>query len=386
MSGYSPTWTSKGSDKLRSLQVTKILMNSIERVISSIDITDERVKIALENAIANTIHTYFTPHKDIPIEKQFETLLEFLGWKIISIVKDESGEFTTLKLGANRFIDHEADNPAYYIIINGIAKAIGYFIYANDVTTEMVMNQFDMSQSQVIIRKGEEPIPAISLEAIKAESAAITQETEKSQTKRKTKKESQPTAQVIEIKPTIEIKLEYLFSPILQNYPYQTIYPIFYKVLSEIITSFFAELEDSQVKKAKESYSEKNTIYLIEYILTSVSTAEQQIKEVADLVGQYLVKAIKAKNDQDLKDYLLDEIVSDISRRVSYVEFPARAYCNYAPGEKCVAGKRDLCDFVLFMWQGMLKEIIPEKKFKLGERISATRRGKFCLAEFLKGE
>ena len=34
MSGYSPTWTNKGSDKLRALQATKILLNSLKRIRS----------------------------------------------------------------------------------------------------------------------------------------------------------------------------------------------------------------------------------------------------------------------------------------------------------------------------------------------------------------
>ncbi|MCG3215929.1 MAG: hypothetical protein H7642_04420, partial [Candidatus Heimdallarchaeota archaeon] len=58
----------------------------------------------------------------------------------------------------------------------------------------------------------------------------------------------------------------------------------------------------------------------------------------------------------------------------------------YAPGEKCVEEKRDLCDFVLYMWEGVLQILLPEKKFKIGERIPATRRGNFCLVEFLKEE
>ena len=41
MSGFSPTWTNKGSDKLRSLQTIKILLNSLEKIITSLDITNK---------------------------------------------------------------------------------------------------------------------------------------------------------------------------------------------------------------------------------------------------------------------------------------------------------------------------------------------------------
>ncbi|MHA1302378.1 MAG: hypothetical protein ACTSQE_02690 [Candidatus Heimdallarchaeaceae archaeon] len=385
MSGYSPTWTSKGSDKLRTLQVTKILMNSIEQVINSIDTSNDEIKEILSRAIANSIYSFFTPHKELAVENQFETLLEFLGWKIISIVRNDD-ETITLKLGANRFIEREIDNVAYNIIVAGIAKAIGYFIYGKNVIIEQIPSQFDTRQLQIIIKKGEEPIPAlldtqVGVEVSQATSEAVT-------IAQKQEKERKPhlSTEVLEIKPTIELKFENVFSPILQNYPLATLLPVFHKVLSEVVTSFFSEIEDKQIKEAKSKYSEKNILFLIEFILVTVAETNQKISEIADLVGQYLIKAIVSKTNENLVQYLPREVTSEISRRVSYVEFSAREFCTYSPGEKCTAEKRDLCDFILFMWQGMLKELLPDKKFKLGERISATRRGKFCLAEFLKEE
>ena len=49
MSGYSPTWTNKGSDKLRALQITKILMNSLKRIISSFDISKDSDGFGLDS-------------------------------------------------------------------------------------------------------------------------------------------------------------------------------------------------------------------------------------------------------------------------------------------------------------------------------------------------
>jgi len=34
----------------------------------------------------------------------------------------------------------------------------------------------------------------------------------------------------------------------------------------------------------------------------------------------------------------------------------------------------------------MLQTLLPDMNFRVGERIPATRRGNFCLVEFLKNE
>ncbi len=379
MSGYSPTWTSKGSDKLRILQVTKILMNIIDRLINSIDVTDEKTKNMVEDIIANTIYNYFTPNKDLAIKKQYEYLLEFLGWKLISIERKNDNTIS-LSLGANRFIERETGNLAYNAIVLGIAKSIGYFIFNKDVKVELIVSQFDSTQLTVIIESTNKEITAEIQEKLDVQ---ISKEEEKVGVEQKQSPVTKKTS-VVEVKPELEIDIKSIFTPILQNYPPLSILPIFHKVLSEIVTSFFSEIEDNQVVTAKSAYSEINTVFLIEFILRSLSTIGKSVSEIAILTGQYLIKAVLAKNPEDIKNYLPKELLSDISRRVSYVEFGARDYCSYAPGERCVEGKRDLCDFVLFLWQGMLDSLIPERKFKLGERIPATRRGKFCLVEFSK--
>ncbi|MHA1414821.1 MAG: hypothetical protein ACTSRR_01025 [Candidatus Heimdallarchaeaceae archaeon] len=379
MSGYSPTWTSKGSDKLRILQVTKILMNIIDRLINSIDVTDEKTKNMVEGIIANTIYNYFTPNKDLAIEKQYEYLLEFLGWKLISIEKKDDDSLS-LSLGANRFIDEETDNLAYNAIVLGIAKSIGYFIFNKDVKVELMVSQFDSTQITALIERTDKEIAVETQEKlgiqISKEEGELGIEQKQAPATKKTP--------AIEVKPELELDVKSIFSPILQNYPPTSILPVFHKVLSEIVTSFFSEIEDSQVINAKASYSEINTVFLIEFILRTLPTIGKDVSEIATLAGQYLIKAILTKTPDDIIKYLPKELLSEISRRVSYVEFGARDYCSYAPGERCVEGKRDLCDFVLFFWQGMLDSLIPEKKFKLGERIPATRRGKFCLVEFIK--
>ncbi|TET80255.1 MAG: hypothetical protein E3J43_02440, partial [Candidatus Heimdallarchaeota archaeon] len=83
MSGYSPTWTNKGSDKLRALQATKILMNSLEKIIASFDVTNRDTEHAITSAIADAVFNFFTPHRDLGIEEQFDLLMESLGWKNI---------------------------------------------------------------------------------------------------------------------------------------------------------------------------------------------------------------------------------------------------------------------------------------------------------------
>ena len=145
-------------------------------------------------------------------------------------------------------------------------------------------------------------------------------------------------------------------------------------------------MEDANVKKAKAEFTENHIQYLIEVLLTNIRDADQNMQEISSMIGQYVIKTIKTNASEDLLSYLPDDITSTISRRVAYVEFPARSFCTYAPGEKCVKDKRDLCDFVLYMWEGMLQNLLPDKIFTVGERIPATRRGKFCLVEFLKGE
>ena len=387
MSGYSPTWTNKGSDKLRALQTTKILMNTLKRIISSFDITKKENEEAIISIIANVIFSNFTPHRDLSIEEQFDSLVEFLGWKTMNIEKKE--ESAIINLGANRFISSESTDLSYLLIVSGIIRALGYFLFESDVIVEQIPSQFESRQLQVIIQKIEHPIPTVGEKVIEAKTSTSTYKpiidmqqtiTQSSKTQLSSEEEEE------EIRSSIGLNLEDTFSPILKNYPITKILPIFHQVLAEIITTFFSDMEDANVIKAKTEFTENHILYLIEILLTNIRDADQNIREISSMIGQYVIKTIKTNATDDLLEHLPDDITSTVSRRVAYVEFPARSHCTYAPGEKCVEEKRDLCDFVLYMWEGMLQNLLPDKTFTIGERIPATRRGKFCLVEFLKGE
>jgi hypothetical protein len=385
MSGYSPTWTNKGSDKLRALQITKILMNTLKRIISSFDITKKENEEAIVSIIADVIFNNFTPHRDLSIEEQFDSLVEFLGWKTLNIEKKE--ESAIINLGANRFISSESTDLSYILIVSGIIRALGYFLFESDVIVEQIPSQFESQQMQVIIQKIEHPIPTIGEKVIQAETSASTYKpiVDMQQTIAQSIKPQLSTEEE-EIKSSIGLSLEDTFSPISKNYPIAMILPTFHQVLAEIITTFFSDMEDTNVKKAKAEFTENHILYLIEILLTNIRDADQNIREISSMIGQYVIKTIKTNSEDDLLKHLPDDITSTVSRRVAYVEFPARSYCTYAPGEKCVEGKRDLCDFVLYMWEGILQNLLPDKTFTIGERIPATRRGKFCLVEFLKGK
>jgi len=385
MSGYSPTWTNKGSDKLRALQTTKILMNTLKRIISSFDITKRENEEAIISIIADVIFNNFTPHRDLSIEEQFDSLVEFLGWKTMNIEKKE--ESAIINLGANRFISSKSTDFSYLLIISGIIRALGYFLFESDVIVEQIPSQFESQQMQIIIQKIEHPIPSVGEKVIGTTTSTSTYKpiVEMQQTIAQSSK-LQLSTEEEEIKSSIGLSLEDTFSPILKNYPITKILPIFHQVLAEVITTFFSDMEDTNVKKAKAEFTENHILYLIEILLTNIRDADQNIREISSMIGQYIIKTIKTSSTDDLLKHLPDDIISTVSRRVAYVEFPARSYCTYAPGEKCVEGKRDLCNFVLYMWEGMLQNLLPDKTFTVGERIPATRRGKFCLVEFLKGE
>ncbi len=385
MSGYSPTWTNKGSDKLRALQTTKILMNTLKRIISSFDITKKENEEAIISIIADVIFNNFTPHRDLSIEEQFDSLVEFLGWKTLNIEKKE--ESAIINLGANRFISSKSTDFSYLLIVSGIIRALGYFLFESDVIVEQIPSQFESQQMQVIIQKIEHPIPSVGEKVIETTTSTSTYKpiVEMQQTIAQSSKPQLSTEEE-EIKSSIGLSLEDTFSPISKNYPITKILPIFHQVLAEVITTFFSDMEDTNVKKAKAEFTENHILYLIEILLTNIRDADQNIREISSMIGQYIIKTIKTSSTDDLLKHLPDDITSTVSRRVAYVEFPARSYCTYAPGEKCVEGKRDLCDFVLYMWEGMLQNLLPDKTFTVGERIPATRRGKFCLVEFLKGE
>lgn len=386
MSGYSPTWTNKGSDKLRALQTTKILMNTLKRIISSYDITQKENEEAIIAIIADVIFNNFTPHRDLSIEEQFDSLVEFLGWKTMNINKKE--ESAIINLGANRFISSESTDLSYYLIVSGITRALGYFLFDSDVIVEQIPSQFESQQIQIIIQKIEHPIPTVGEKVIDAKLSTSTQKPiiEMQQSVTHAKKPQLSTDEEEEIKSSIGLNLEDVFSPILKNYPIAMITPIFHQVLAEIITTFFSDMEDANVRRARAEFTENHILYLIEILLTNIREADQNIQEISSMIGKYVIKTIQTNSTDNLLTYLPDDITSTVSRRVAYVEFPARSYCTYAPGEKCVEGKRDLCDFVLYMWEGMLQNLLPDKTFTIGERIPATRRGKFCLVEFLKGE
>lgn len=384
MSGYSPTWTNKGSDKLRALQTTKILMNTLKRIISSFDITKKENEEAVISIIADVIFNNFTPHRDLSIEEQFDSLVEFLGWKTMKIEKKE--ESAIINLGANRFISSDSTDLSYLLIISGIIRALGYFLFESNVIVEQIPSQFESQQMQVIIQKIEQAIPSVGEKVIDVQTSTSTYKpiVDMQQTITRSSK-PQLSAEEEEIRSSIGLNLEDVFSPISKNYPITKVLPIFHQVLAEVITTFFSDMEDANVKKAKAEFTENHILYLIEILLTNIRDADQNIREISSMIGQYVIKTIKTNTTDDLLKHLPDDITSTVSRRVAYVEFPARSYCTYAPGEKCVEGKRDLCDFILYMWEGMLQNLLPDKKFKVGERIPATRRGKFCLVEFLKG-
>jgi hypothetical protein len=384
MSGYSPTWTNKGSDKLRALQTTKILMNSLKKIVSSFDISKKETEEVIVSAVADVVFNNFTPHRDLTIEEQFDLLVEVLGWKNISIEKKD--ENAVVNLGANRFITSDANEFSYVIIVMGLIKALGYLLFESNVRVELIPSQFQSQQLQLIIQKLDQPIPVKTEEVISTEPSitpAIVSE--------KAQQVTQPTKPTLsvedeEIKPSIELDLDTVFSPILREFPATMILPIFHQVLAEITTTFFSDIEDSNVKKAKTEFTEIHIRFLIEFLLINIRDSEQDIHEISSMIGQYVTKALQTKSQEDLAKYLPEDIQSSVSRRVAYIEFPARGYCTYAPGEKCVEGKRDLCDFVLYIWEGILSVLMADKKYKLGERIPATRRGTFCMAEFLKEE
>lgn len=380
MSGYSPTWTNKGSDKLRALQTTKILMNSLKRIISSFDISKKETEQAMIVAIADVIYNFFTPHRDLTIEEQFDLLVEFLGWKTLSIEKEENN--AKIQLGANRFFSSNMKDLSYLIIISGIAKALGYFLFDSNVLVENIPSQFESQQTQIIIQKTDQKIPTSGIEIIASELAEATPQVEQAAAAPTTK--PQLSAEEEEIRPSIELELDTVFSPIFKDYPIAMILPIFHQVLAEITTTFFSDMEDANVKKAKAEFTDTHILYLIEFLLINIRDSGQDMRELSSMIGQFVTKAMQTKATEDLIKYLPEDIVSTVSRRVAYVEFPARGYCTYAPGEKCVEAKRDLCDFVLFIWEGILQILLPEKKYKVGERIPATRRGNFCLVELLK--
>ncbi len=385
MSGYSPTWTNKGSDKLRALQTTKILMNTLKRIISSFDITKKENEEAIISILADVIFNNFTPHRDLSIEDQFDSLVEFLGWKTLNIEKKE--ESAIVNLGANRFISSESTDLSYLLIVSGIVRALGYFLFESDVIVEQIPSQFESRQMQIIIQKIEHPIPSVGEKIIETETSALTYKpiVDMQQNIIQSSKPQLSTEEE-EIRSSIGLNLEDTFSPILKNYPITKVLPIFHQVLAEIITTFFSDMEDANVIKAKAEFTENHILYLIEILLTNIRDADQNMREISSMIGQYVIKTIKTNSEDDLLKHLPDDITSTVSRRVAYVEFSARSYCTYAPGEKCVEGKRDLCDFVLYMWEGMLENLLPDKIFTIGERIPATRRGKFCLVEFLKGK
>lgn len=384
MSGYSPTWTNKGSDKLRSLQTTKILMNSLKKIVSSFDISKKETEEIIVSAVADVVFNNFTPHRDLTIEEQFDLLVEVLGWKNITIEKKD--ENAVINLGANRFITSDATDFSYVIIVTGLIKALGYFLFESNVRVELIPSQFQSQQLQLIIQKLDQPIPVKVEEIISTEpSIAPTITSEQTQ---QVAQPAKPTLSVEdeEIKPSIELDLDTVFSPILREFPATMILPIFHQVLAEITTTFFSDIEDSNVKKAKVEFTEIHILFLIEFLLINIRDSEQDIHEISSMIGQYVIKALQTKSQEDLTKYLPEDIQSSVSRRVAYIEFPARGYCTYAPGEKCVERKRDLCDFILYIWEGILAVLMADKKYKLGERIPATRRGTFCMAEFLKEE
>jgi len=384
MSGYSPTWTNKGSDKLRALQTTKILMNSLKKIVSSFDISKKETEEVIVSTVADVVYNNFTPHRDLTIEEQFDLLVEVLGWKNITIEKKE--ENAIINLGANRFITSEATDPSYVIIVAGLIKALGYFLFESNVRVELIPSQFQSQQLQLVIQKLDQRIPIKTEEVISTE-PSITPTIVAEQAQQVTQP-AKPTLSVEdeEIKPSIELDLDTVFTPILKEFPTTIILPIFHQVLAEITTTFFSDIEDANVKKAKTEFTEIHIRFLIEYLLINIRDSEQDIHEISSMIGQYVTKALQTKSQEDLTKYLPEDIQSSVSRRVAYVEFPARGYCTYAPGEKCVEGKRDLCDFILYMWEGILSVLMAEKKYKVGERIPATRRGNFCLVEFLKEE
>ncbi|MHA1686570.1 MAG: hypothetical protein ACTSYD_09225 [Candidatus Heimdallarchaeaceae archaeon] len=378
--GFSPTWTTKGSDRLRSLQTIKILINTIHNLISSFDLSSNELRTTVTDVIAATVYSNFTPHRELKIEDQFDLLADFLGWKTTRIERDEAK--LSVILGANRFLSANAQDYAYQILTEGILKALGFMVFNSNVRVEQIPSQFQSNQIQVVIYPIQAPIPHQTERILHAET--IKEPSKYVEKPRPPAEIPQEAMEEVSIRASIDVKLETIFSPIFTNFSISTILPIFHQVIAEIMTTYFKEIEDNRVKVAKKQYTEENIKFLIEFMLLNASDVGQQISELSKLIGQYVIKALKTKTSDDLTNYLPAEITSTISRRVSYVEFPARAYCTYAPGEKCVAGKRDLCDFVLHLWEGMLKELLPDKSFTVEERIPATRRGKFCLAEFLK--
>ena len=133
MSGYSPTWTNKGSDKLRALQTTKILMNSLKKIVSSFDISKKETEEVIVSTVADVVYNNFTPHRDLTIEEQFDLLVEVLGWKNITIEKKE--ENAIINLGA-KVVHHVKFSDHYQYKKLDINKLI---LTAQNVNADMIL-------------------------------------------------------------------------------------------------------------------------------------------------------------------------------------------------------------------------------------------------------
>ncbi len=378
MSTFRSIWTRYGSEKAQSSQIIRTLINTLLGIAQEAVQEGTEAKNRFIVVVARNFREYFKPDITVNINEQIQTFLLTLGWKNSEIRVVSANEARAI-LGNNRFIVEENyPEETISLLISAIFTGIGYYIFSKEIK---VQTDFDELQGAVW---------SVKMTPTTADVLGTSTSTSKT-----TPQQKAPQEKVSAPAKNSEISMVSVSEGELQKYldsidPEQFVTPIFkrslgvetlLKILAEVMLEFSRTKYESNPLEALGSIDNRTMVLALTKFLVEKTFAEnlptlERGREIGVLFG----KGVKGVLGDDPNQLLVEEI-TDAPSTTIIRDIKARAFCFLKPGERCQPSNVQICDFVMGIWEGTLKEILG-KEFKFSNRYPATKKkDMYCLME-----
>ena len=289
-------------------------------------------------------------NEEIEPKEKITELLDTFGWRHIVFEYNEESMKGSIKLGKNKYILSEiADSKGALIVIKALIEGICYQINKTPVEAEVHYSlsagvQYDITFGPKKILTAEDII------RIKKSSKYLDNDSMHE-----------------------EFTIENLYSPIFsKEISPKILFEITWKVITESFVANVSGVEDEEVKKAIKNESMKSLSILIQEL--SEDESEEEIYNISEIIGEYIVKILKTRYKESLVEKL-QTTLQDRNADNYLIYFDCRSFC----AERNFDNR---CLFIRGLWVGILSEIYG-KTLKIKEVLHAGKRDRYCMIEIL---
>ncbi|MFW9922374.1 MAG: hypothetical protein ACFFDW_03695 [Candidatus Thorarchaeota archaeon] len=280
-----------------------------------------------------------------------DELLDTLGWKSSVINFDTNTGVGKVLLGKNRYIVKElADSKGTMLVLNALMEGICYHLIGGPVKADAALSFSAGSYYEIKLSR-------------KAQTAFIHEDFG----------EGKGEKSVDDAMIHNNLTLESMFQPIFgRSIPNVLLFETAWKVISETFVANHSTQADESLKEAIKNESLANLSRFIMKITEDES--EEEILNVAELIGEFIVKILTTK----INEPLIGKLQSTLQDR------HANSYLIYYECLLFCAQKKftNRCVFIRGMWLGILSEIygVP---MKIKEVFHAGKRDRYCMLELI---